>query len=232
MLNVITISLRECLEMLIVIVSLLAYVVKIDKKYLMKYIIGGSLAGLGTSIVGGLIVYRQAEQLQGFSKDIFMGSMMLFLCFLILYYMVWIKNQQKFTEMSLEDKYNIKATALGLFAFSLLNVFRECIEIILFILPSIMQSLSILFGTLIGAALAILIMFLVYKTTLKLSLTIIFDILTLVLIFVGSLMFGEGLSLLIPLKTGSLETAGKLIFALPTLYLFLKGRLRKYIRKN
>lgn len=233
MFNVSIITFRESLEMLIVILALVAYAGKINKKELFKYIFGGAFSGLVVSIVSGAIIFLQARQLEGMARDLFQGAMMIFLSILILYYMVWMKSQTKYEEINLEQKYNIKATAWGFFFFSFLTVFRESIEIIMFIMPTISEKIiTIVIGGIVGLALAIILMILVYKAALKVNFKIVFDILTLILIYIGAVLFGEGLMLLIPSGGEAIGFAGNLIFGVPTFYIFLKEKIKTYIKKN
>jgi high-affinity iron transporter len=233
MLTIAVVAFRESMEMLIVIIALIAYVVKIEKSQLLKYIFIGSFTGLAVSVGCGALVLNQAKSLQGPSRNIFEGAMMLFLCFLILYYMVWMRGQKKFVNMDIEQKYNIRTTGIGFFIFSFLTIFRECTEVIIFMIPLFNESvLTIITGCLIGLGLSSIACYVLYRTSIKINLNILFDILTLILIYIGSIMFGEGLSLLIPYAKDSIEMAGKMIFGLPTLFIFLKGELKAYTKKN
>lgn len=233
MLTIAVVAFRESMEMLIVIIALIAYVVKIGKEQLLKYIFLGSFTGLTVSAGCGAFFLNEAKSLQGPGRDIFEGSMMIFLCFLILYYMVWMRGQKKFVNLDIEQKYNIKTTGFGFFIFSLLTIFRECTEVIIFMIPLFNESvLTIITGCITGLGLSLATCYLLYKTSIKINLNILFDILTLILIYIGSMMFGEGLSLLIPYAKDSIETAGRMIFGLPTLFIFLKEELKAITKKN
>lgn len=233
MLTIAVVAFRESMEMMIVIVALIAYVFKIGKSQLIKYITLGSLTGLIVSTGCGALILKQVKSLQGPARDIFQGTMMIFLCFLILYYMVWIKSEKKFANIDIEQKYNIRTTGIGFFIFSFLTIFRECTEVIIFMIPLFSENiLTIIRGCLIGLGLTLIICYLLYRTSIKINVNILFSILTLILIYIGSMMLGEGLSLLLPFEKASIEMAGKMIFGLPTLFIFLRGELKAFTRKN
>ena len=232
MFNAIIIAFRETLEMLVVLVALAAYAKKLNREDLVKYLLFGSLLGLASSIIVGGLIFWQAAALAGTAKEIFQGSMMIILSMFILYYMVWMNQQKNFTDIDFDNKYKVRTTAIGFVVFSAITVFRECTEVIMFVLPTInLNPLLIAIGCTIGMILAVLLMVLIYKAAIKISLNVIFTILTLILIFVGALMFGEGLEMLLPASDSEIQIAGSLVFAIPTIFIFLKKKLKSYIKK-
>lgn len=233
MFNVGIITFREGLEMLVVIMALVAYAGKINRKDLLKFIYGGAISGLGVSILTGAALLLQANKLTGYAENLFNGSIMIFLALFILYYMVWLRRQSKFESLSIEDKYNVKATGYGFFIFIFLTVFRECFEIIMFTLPTMTVNIwTVIFGSIIGLSLAVILALLIYNAAIRISLKVVFDLLTLFLIYIGAEMFGEGLVELIPSADSSLQIAGMLIFGIPTLFLFLRWKIKDYTNKK
>jgi high-affinity iron transporter len=119
-----------------------------------------------------------------------------------------------------------------MFIFSFLTVFRETMEIVMFITPMLGSSkLIIIIGVLIGFLLALLINFLLFKSTLKINLSILFDIISFIMIYIGASMFGDGLALIIHNGGEQIEKVGMLAYGLPVLYLFLKALIKDYIKK-
>ena len=233
MLTSLIISFRECFEMLLILVPLLAYLTKIDRKDLSKYIYFGSFIGLITSLVSGALIFNQVKSLESAIKDLFEGSIMLFLSALILYSIILIKKQRKEITKTSFDASTIKVTAYSLFILSFLTIFRESLEIILFTLPYLAKSaFSIVSGILSGAILAIVVMYSFYRTSIKLSINVIFNILTILLIAIGAVTFGEGIAELFPSMGQSLEKASMLIYGISTLYLFIKSLLKEYAKKQ
>jgi high-affinity iron transporter len=233
MLNVSIISMRESIEMLMVVIALATYAEKINKRELLKFIYGGAISGFGVSLVSSIILYNQTKFLEGYAKDLFNGTLMIFLSILVIYYIVWMKRQKKTFNMDIGDKYNISMTGFGMFVFSFLTVFRETLEIVMFIIPMLGGSkLLIIAGVLLGFTAALIINLLLFKSSLKLNLSVLFDIISFIMIYIGAEMFGEGLSLVIQNGGEQIEKVGMLAYGLPVLYLFLKALIKDYIRKN
>ena len=232
MLAAITIVFRESLEMLIVIVSLLTYINRTNKKSLFKYILAGSVIGALTSVALGAVLLDQLKNLEGMAKQVFEGTMSLFVAGLIAYNIVWMGRQKQISHTNVEKKYKFNKTAFSLFILSFLTVFRESLEIIIFLLAMLSESsFNIVMGIVIGILISFAVMFIIYKTAMKLSINIIFDILTVTLIYIGALMFGEGLAALTPSGGTALETSGYLVYGIPALYIFLKYEIKKYLKK-
>lgn len=232
MMNVSIITLRECIEMLIVLTALTTYVVKLDKRELTKYIYSGALGGLAISLLASFFLYNQTAYLSGYTKELFNGSVMLFLSAVIVYFIIWMRKQKKNYNLPIEERYNIKLTGLGLFVFSFLTVFRETLEIIIFIIPLLTAgALTIIVGALIGFAMSLLVMLVFYKTSIKLSMGLLFDFISILMIYVGASMFGEGISLIFPSGGAQLEHVGMLAYGVPAFFIFIKIIIKDYIRK-
>lgn len=226
------IAFRESLEMLLVIVPLIIYVTKINRIDLRKYIYSGTGIGVILSIGCGTALFNQAKNLETAVQHIFQGSMMLFLSALIVYSIILLKKQKKAFTTKIDKNFNIKLTGFSLFILAFLTIFRESLEITIFTLPLINEAAYIIaIGIILGALVSIALMYVVYRTTIKLSIDVIFNALTIILILIGAMLFGEALSELIPSLGESIEKCGELIYAIPTLYIFSKDMIKKYIKK-
>jgi high-affinity iron transporter len=233
MLNVSIITMRESIEALMVVIALSIYAAKINKRELLKYIYGGAVSGFGVSFVSSIILYEQTKSLQGYARNLFDGSLMMFLSLLVIYYIVWMKRQKKTFDMDVSKKYNVSMTGFGMFIFSFLTVFRETLEIVMFIIPLLSGSkLTIIIGVLIGFSLALFFNYLLFRSGSKLNLAILFDVISFIMIYIGASMFGEGLASVIPNGGEQIEKVGMLAYGLPVLYLFLKSIIKDYIKKN
>ena len=103
----------------------------------------------------------------------------------------------------------------------------------MFILPLAYENpLDIIMGISIGFALSLIFMLLIFKAVIKLKTDTIFKILSVILIFIGATMFGEGISELLANKNETITTTAKLIYAVPLLYLFLKREMKRFINKQ
>lgn len=233
MLTSFIINFREVLEMLLIIVPMLIYVNKINQKNLEKYIFAGTAAGAMSSILVGWLIFEKIKGFEGISKQIFQGSIMIFISMLLLYNIIIIQKQNKYSDNNAENNnIDYKLTSANLFLVPFLTVFREGMEIVLFLLPLAYKSpFNIIVGALGGILISILIVLLIYRTTIKLSINLLFSLLTLFLIIIGAIMFGEGIMKLLSPETSSLKTAGAMVYGIPLTFLFLKRETKKYIKK-
>jgi high-affinity iron transporter len=228
----IVITFRECLEMLIIIIPLILYVGKIERKDLQKFIFIGMVIGFVSSIFSAAFLVNSINSLEGLAKEIFLGGTMIFIAMLILYNIIWMGKQSKNLSLDITSKFDVKLKGGSLLLLAAVTIFRESLEIIMFLLPTISEKfISSIIGIIIGLILALLIMGIIYKTSLNLSLNVIFTIITVFLIFMGGHLFGEGLMEFIP-NNESIEMSGQLIYSIPLLFLFLKREFKKYMRKN
>ena len=218
--------------MLLIIVPLLIYLRKSDKSQFSKYVYGGALTGLFSSILIGTLIFNQVKALEFAVAGIFSGSLMFFLAALILYNIVAINKQRTQLNLNNPDATNVSITTFNLFMLAFITIFRESLEITLFTLPYFTGSgINIVIGILLGVLASIIMMYIVYRTSLKLSINIIFNLITIVLIFLGALMFGEGLAEFFPDLGDNIQTAGMFIYGIPTLLIFLKKTLKSLINK-
>lgn len=226
------VAFRECLEMLLIIVPLLVYIYKIKRYDLAKFIFFGIGVGISLSIISVVLLFTQIYKMEGYVQQLFLGMSMIFLSLLILYSIVWVSKQNKNFSLDITDKYDIKLQGFSLFILSLITIYRESLEIIMFLVPiSTSSHISLISGVIIGAACALLIAYIVFKTSIKLNIYVIFSILTLILIFIGGHLLGEGLSIIFP-SIKSVSLFGSLIYTVPLLFIFLKRELRKYLKKH
>lgn len=233
MFAIILIAFRESLEMFLILVPLVAYLRKLDSSRLAKNIYFGSLIGLISSIVLGGLLYGQAQNLAGYAKNLFEGSVMLIVAGLIAYNLVIIGSRKMKASANIEEDYKVSINAYGLFILAFLTVFRESLEIIMFGLPMFnIGAAAIAAGLALGVLASSVITIVIYRTSIRLNISLLFSIITLALIFVGSLMFGEGIAELLTTEDESIILAGRLVYAIPCLYFFMKNTTMKYIKKK
>ncbi len=223
---------RECLEMLLIILPLLIFLNNIGKKSLSKYVYYGSAVGIVINILAGVFLIGQVNKLDGYFHQLFLGGSMIFLAILILYSIVMLSKQSKELTLNVTEKYDVKLNGLSLFLLAFVTVFREGIEIVLFLLPlSSENPLKLALGVLLGTILSLIPAYILFKTSAKINVYIIFSILTLILIFIGGHFLGEGLGIIYPEAENFASKFGELIYIVPLLFLFLKRELRKYLKK-
>ena len=224
------IAYREALEAVLIIVPMLAYVITKNKSFLTKYIYTGALSGIVVSVIGGAAVFSFAKTLGGTTEQYFQGSMMLFVAGLILFIVVWMQGSKNPSAENHEIQLN--TNRYPLFIVSFLTVFKEGLEVVVFTFTSIShQAINVALGTGAGVLLAVLTAYILYKTTVKLNITLIFKLMSIVLLFIGAEMFGEALIAFVPSGGTSLQNGAYLTYLIPSLYIFLRSSAKELLYK-
>lgn len=223
---------REGLEGALVIGIILAYLIQIGRKDLKKFVFSGAATGVLVSLIGGFLGFKEAEELAEASEKIFEGIMMLISAGLVAYFIVWMGNQSKNISSKIKAKVKSNSNWIGLFLLSFLSVFREGMELVIFNLTKISQNASTLaVGSGLGILSAILVSYIIFKTSIKFNLKIIFKILGIILIFIGAEMFSEGILKFLSLDEEIFEKIFMAIFMIPSFYFFFNSELKKSIKK-
>jgi len=231
MIGSLLLSLREGLEAALIIGIILVQLVKIERKDLTKMVYIGTILGFVVSAVVGIVGFNGAKGAGEGSEEIFEGIMMLVSAGLIAYFILWLHRNHK-SSSSVTKKITQNTNAIGLLILSFLSVFREGMELVIFNLTEITDSaFSVAGGSILGIIFAIIIAIMIFKTSVKLNLSIIFKVLGIVLIFVGGEMFAEGL---VKLFEGGevLETISMIIFDILALLVFLTNDIKKLFNQR
>lgn len=226
------IAYREAFEAVLILVPMLAYVIAKNKAFLAKYIYAGALTGIVVSVIGGTAVFTFAKTLGGATEQYFEGTMLLFVAGLILFIVIWMQGSKKPGVENQETAVQLNTNRYPLFIVSFLMVFKEGLEVVVFTFTSIShQAVYIVLGTGVGVLLAVLTAYILYKTTVKLNIALIFKLMSIVLLFIGAEMFGEALITFFPSGGTSLENAAYLTYLIPSLYIFLRSSAKELLYK-
>ena len=231
MLDSLLLSLREGLEAALIIGIILVHLVKIERKDLAKFVYIGALLGFIVSAIGGAIGFTEAKGAKEVGEEIFEGVMMLLSAGLIAYFILWL-HRNSHASHSVTNKVNKNTSAIGLLILAFISVFREGMELVIFNLTKITESaFTVALGSMIGIVVAIGIAVVIFKTSVKLNLGLIFKSLGILLIYIGGEMFGEGL---VKLFDGgeALEMTSMIAFIIVGLIIFLQQDIRKIIKKE
>ena len=233
MLSSFFLSFREGLEAALIIGILLVQLNKIERKELSKYVLLGALFGFIVSVIGGYISFHVFHGMGEASEALFEGWMRILAAGLIAYFILWLHKNDNVSH-HIQSKVESNSSIVGLFILSFLSVFREGMELVIFNLTQVSENAStIALGSMIGVMIAILLAYTIFKTSVKLNLSVIFKVLGIVLIFLGGEMFAEGLVKVIEGGGEALENISLLLFIVPALYIFLKNDIqKKFSKKN
>ncbi len=225
-------SFRESLEAALIIGIILTYLFQANRKDLTRFVYYGALLGTAVSLIGGLIGFREAQELGEEGEEIFGSIMMLLASGLIAYFIVWMSSQANSISSDIKNKINGNTTAIGLLVLSFLSVFREGMELCIFALTKISEKASdVALGSGLGLVLAILLAYIIFKSSIKFNLKLIFKILGFILIYLGAEMFAEGVLKLAKLGEEPYEDILMALFAIPSLYFFLKNDIKRFLKK-
>lgn len=149
------ITFREALEAALIVSIIAAYLVKIDRKDLTKYLYIGTGAALGASIIVAGVFSFIYGGLEGRAEEIFEGVATLTAAAVLTLMIVWMSKHAAEIKGELHSKVDSaisKGTVYGIFFVAFISVFREGVETVLFLGATAIQSPG---DTLLGAGLGI-----------------------------------------------------------------------------
>jgi high-affinity iron transporter len=193
MLAALLITFREGLEAALVVGILLGYLRKVEHSGLKGYAWLGVIGAVSASALLAGVIQLVGFQLHGQAESIF-EALTMFLAAAILTWMIfWMRYQARATQMALEQALAARIDRhqqWGVAALAFIAVFREGVETALFLSAAafLNQTALPLTGALLGLALAVLVGYLVYGSTVRLNLRAFFSATSFLL-----LLFAAGL---------------------------------------
>lgn len=144
------ITLREALEAALIVAIIVAYLVRIGRADLKKYVWWGTAAAIALSVALGAMVLAAFGGLSGIGENIFEGIASYTAVVVLTYMIFWMAKNAKKIKGDIERKIDVAITTkflLGIFLVTFMAVFREGLETVLFLTTSLRADLS---GTMIG----------------------------------------------------------------------------------
>lgn len=204
-------SFREGLEALLIIVILLKFLEKTNNKNLKKNVWQGLFAGIGISLVFGLILFGISSFIGGLDATAKLWeSLASFIAvLLIITFIIWMIKHGSQIKHHIENKAALNLSKKGIFLIALFMIAREGVEIVLFQFAGKYSIMSVFLGIALSAGFVVLI----YHSLIKIKLQTIFNITLIYLILQSGFLMGysihEGLS---ATKTLGIIDADNLIF--------------------
>jgi high-affinity iron transporter len=187
-------SLREGLEAALIIGIVLGALRRTGHSHLNRYVWFGVVSAFVVSLLVALLLRLVDKELVGTAEQIFEGVTLLLAAAVLTWMIFWMQKQSGSLRSELDNKVN-QAASLGgqgaLFFLAFISVFREGIELALYLTASSLTSSATqtLIGTSIGLTSAAILGYLLYTTALRLNLKRFFQITALILIlFAGGLV--------------------------------------------
>ncbi len=182
------ITLRETLEMALIIGIIFRYLRKSNQLEYKKYVYWGIIAGLVMSISGALF--------KGRIEQIFEGVIMLLGAFLLTTMILWMLNQKNIAgelEEKLKKQTN-KTHKFGVFSVVFVSILREGIETVLFLgAARFSEEGNSLLGAIIGIITALILGYIIYKGTSKFNLKLFFTFTSYFLIMIAAGLLAHGI---------------------------------------
>lgn len=190
-------SLREGLEAALVIGIVLGVLLKIKRTDLNGVVWRGVGVAILLSVLAAVLLNLLGMEFEGKGEEIFEGVAMLLAAVVLTWMILWMKNHGGNLKNEIEEQTNMAAIGGGqkaLFALAFLAVFREGIELALFLLAARLTSspLQTVSGAVLGLLAATILGWLLFTSTMKLSLRGFFSATNALLIIFAAGLVGLG----------------------------------------
>ena len=197
-------SLREGLEVALIIGIVLGALTKIRRSELAPSVWLGTLSAVGVSILTVVLLTSFGLSLEDGAEQIFEGITMLIAAGVLTWMIFWMRKQARFLKGELEAGVNKAAAAVGkrsMFWLAFIAVVREGIELALILTAAFFASdqsqvttsaLQTLSGTILGLGTAALLGWALFASTIRLDLRRFFQVTSILLILFAAGLVAHG----------------------------------------
>ena len=192
------ITLREGLEMALVVVIVLAYLKRTGYTNLASRVWQGVALASVVSLLGGAILFVLGKEMEGRAEQVFEGTAMLLAVAVLSWMVIWMKSQARYIRGHLETQM-AQAVAggsnLALVAIPFLAVGREGLETALFLFSASKTATpaETFIGGLLGLMGAILLGWFLYRGTRAINLGKFFSITGILLVVFAAGLLAHGI---------------------------------------
>ncbi|NIR88044.1 ferrous iron transporter [Candidatus Bathyarchaeota archaeon] len=206
------IAFRESLEAALIIVIMAAYLQKLGKTNLNRYLYLGSGAAIAASIILAGIVQAVYGGLTGIAAETFEGVASLTAAVVLSYMIFWMSKHAQTIKGELQEKIEIAVTEGQLFGIAILAfvaVFREGLETVLFLTGTFfLDPLGTIIGVLIGFVVVFVLALLLIRGVYQLDVRKFFKYTSVILIIFAAGLAGYGVHELVEAGEGAGVTFG------------------------
>ncbi|AKU93295.1 FTR1 family protein [Vulgatibacter incomptus] len=187
---------REGFEAMIVVAALLAVLKRMKQTTHARVVHAGWASALGIGVVTFLF---GRKLLSGFNPEWVEGIAALVAVGMLLYHTAWLNARSHVAEYMKEIREKMegavgRGSALGLFAIAFTAVFRECVEVVLFLQGLSVDSPSgVAWGSAAGLATLLVLVLLVQRVGYKLPMKPLFRASTVLLFATAVVLLGKGI---------------------------------------
>jgi len=195
-------SLREGIEAALIIGIIIGVLTKINHPELKPVVWRGVILAVLLSFVFGIGLNAIGMEFTGKLEEVFEGFAMLLAAAILTWMILWMQRQGGQIQRDLEARTvqaTFKAGGSALFILAFLAVFREGIELALFLIATRMASdtLSVIIGAVLGLGAAITLGWLLFASTRRLNLKRFFQVTNVLLLFFAAGLVAHGVHELI-----------------------------------
>ena len=186
---------REVLEASLIIGILYTYLKKSNNQDSIKMLWGGVGAAILISIIVSVIFQNFAGGFEGSSSKIFEGIVMILASAVLTTMIIWMAQNKNISE-ELENKAKESLSSgfkYGIFTLAFVAVFREGVEIILFLYAIGVKDGISIFPSIIGTVLGLAAGYAIFAQGVKIPLKKFFNVTSVFLIFVSAGMLTYGI---------------------------------------
>lgn len=191
-------SLREGLEAALIVGIILGVLRKINKTHLYNSVWAGAGSASVVSLVVALVLNAVGASFEGTAEEIFEGSAMIVAAAVLLWVIIWMQRQARIMQTELEA--DVRQAAMSqsetaLFSLAFITILREGIELALFLTASVATTSAqqTLIGGILGLAVAAIIGWGIFASTIQLNLKVFFQVTSVLLIFFAAGLFAQGI---------------------------------------
>lgn len=191
-------SFREGLEAALIVGVLLGALKKLGRQNQQKAIWLGTSTAAALSIVVSVLLNQMGASFEGRAEEIFEGIAMLLAAVILTWVILWMQAQSQFFSKKLEADVEhavLKDSKTALFSLAFLSVFREGIELALFLTAASMSSdnTQIIIGVILGLSSVIIFAILLFKSLIRLDVSMFFRVTSVILIFFAAGLAAHGI---------------------------------------
>jgi high-affinity iron transporter len=190
-------SLREGLEAALIIGIVLGALGRLNRSDLKPVVWRGVTLALVLSLLAGIGLNLLGMKFEGRAEEIFEGTAMLLAAGVLTWMILWMQQHGREIKQHLETKTRqaaMQKSQRPLFLLAFLAVFREGVELALFLLAASLASglTATLVGGILGLGVAILLGWMLFTSTRRLSLRAFFQVTSILLILFAAGLVGLG----------------------------------------
>ncbi len=187
---------RESLEASIIVGILLGYLLKTKQEKYNNLVYLSVAEGIAASIAFAFIFNYVAGGFRGITESIFEGATMIIAALLLTFMILWMLRQR-----NMAHKFHKKMQAnintgkiFGLFMLGFIAILREGVETALFLVAaSYEEGPTSIVGAFLGLFAAIILGYLIFAGSMKISLRKFFSVTSLILVFFAAGLVGNGI---------------------------------------